>query len=79
MSLETNFSTAQILGFIRSLPNEQKLQLALELEKEIVGSKLSELLTAFKTDELSFEDITAEVEMVRQEIYNENASSKSHS
>jgi predicted DNA-binding protein YlxM (UPF0122 family) len=51
------------------LPKQQKLRLSKELEKEVVGSKLSRLLTAFKTKELSLDEITKEVEIVRQEIY----------
>ena len=50
--------------------NDQiSLNLNQELEKEILTSQLTQLLESFKTDELSFETITEEVEQVRAEIY----------
>ncbi|MGB3190457.1 MAG: hypothetical protein WBB43_13675 [Limnoraphis sp.] len=39
------------------------------LLKELLNSKLTHLLKAFKTDEISLEEITQEVEAVRTEIY----------
>lgn len=40
-----------------------------ELGKEVIGSKLTQLLKTFKTDNLDLETIDAEVESVRKEIY----------
>lgn len=62
-------SFSQILELVRNLPGEQKIKISQELEKETIGSKLTELLTAFQTDKLSLEQITSEVEKVRQDIY----------
>ncbi len=59
----------QLLSMVRQLPKKQKIQLTKVLEKEVLGSKLSDLLKTFKTNELDLETINAEVEMVRQEIY----------
>ena len=59
----------QLLSMVRQLPKKQKIQLTKELEKEVLGSKLSDLLQTFKTNELDLETINAEVEMVRQEFY----------
>ena len=59
----------QLLSMVRQLPNQQKIKLTKELEKDVLGSKLSQLLKTFKTNELDLETINAEVEMVRQEIY----------
>ena len=59
----------QLLSMVRQLPKKQKIQLTKELEKEVLGSKLSDLLKTFKTNELDLETINAEVEMVRQEFY----------
>ena len=59
----------QLLSMVRQLPNQQKIKLTKELEKDVLESKLSQLLKTFKTNELDLETINAEVEMVRQEIY----------
>jgi predicted DNA-binding protein YlxM (UPF0122 family) len=53
------------------LPVKEKLIISKELEKEGIKSKLSALLDTFKTDELSLETINEEVEIVRQQIYDE--------
>ncbi len=64
-----NLSFSQILELVRNLPGEQKIKISRELEKETIGSKLTELLTAFRTDKLSMNEITSEVEQVRQDLY----------
>jgi hypothetical protein len=51
------------------LPRQQKIKLTKELEKDVIGSKLSELLKIFKTENLDLATIDKEVETVRQEIY----------
>ncbi|MEM9299542.1 MAG: hypothetical protein AAGA64_14295 [Bacteroidota bacterium] len=74
MEANINLSFSQILELVRNLPGEQKIKISQELEKETIGSKLTELLTAFQTDKLSIEDITAEVEQVRQDLYDKRTS-----
>ena len=69
MEANMNLSFSQILELVRNLPGEQKIKISKELEKETIGSKLTELLTAFRTDKLSMNEITAEVEQVRQDLY----------
>ena len=64
-----NLSFSQILELVRNLSGEQKIKISRELEKETIGSKLTELLTAFRTDKLSMNEITSEVEQVRQDLY----------
>ena len=59
----------QVLYMVKQLPKEQKIRLAKELEKEAVASKLSDLLQAFHTNELSQDIIDQEVEATRQEMY----------
>ena len=71
MEINSKLSFLQILEIVKNLPGEQKIALLKELEKEAVGAKLSELLTLFRTDELSMEEITKEVEHVRQELYSQ--------
>ena len=65
--LSLNFE--QILALVKQLPYPEKLQLSQELEKEVLNSKLTALLESFRTDELSLEIITQEVEAVRSEIH----------
>ncbi|AFZ09080.1 hypothetical protein Osc7112_4802 [Oscillatoria nigro-viridis PCC 7112] len=65
--LSLNFE--QILALVKQLPYPEKLQLSQELEKEVLNSKLTALLESFRTDELSVETITQEVEAVRSEIH----------
>ena len=65
--LSLNFE--QILALVKQLPYPEKLQLSQELEKEVLNSKLTDLLESFRTDELSLEIITQEVEAVRSEIH----------
>ncbi len=62
-------SFPQILELVRNLPGEQKIKISQELEKETIGAKLTELLTAFRTDELSMDEITAEIEQIRKDHY----------
>lgn len=69
MKAEISLSFNQILDLVLQLPRQQKIKLSKELEKEVIESKLTELLTEFRTDELSFDEITKEVEELRQELY----------
>jgi len=65
--LSLNFE--QVLALVKQLSYSEKLRLSQELEKEVVNSKLTTILDSFKTDELSLETITEEVEAVRSEIH----------
>lgn len=68
-ALQIDLTFDQILSMIRQLPRQQKIKLTKELEKDVIDSKLSQLLKTFKTNKLDLETINAEVESVRQEIY----------
>jgi hypothetical protein len=59
----------QILTLVKQLSDSEKLLLSKELEKETLNNKLTELLEIFQTDELSLEEITEEVEIVRSQIH----------
>lgn len=74
MEANIKLTFSQILELVRNLPGEQKIKISRELEKETIGSKLTELLTAFRTDKLSMNDITKEVEQVRQDLYDKRKS-----
>jgi hypothetical protein len=69
--LTLNFD--QILDLVKQLPESDKIKLSKELEKETLNQKLTQLLETFKTDELSLETITEEVEEVRAKIYGQQA------
>lgn len=66
---QLSLSFEQILFLVQQLPHEEKRQLSQELEKDLTHSKLTDLLNTFKTDELSIDLITEEVEAVRGELY----------
>ena len=68
-ALQIDLTFEQILSIVKQLPRQQKIKLSKELEKEGIETKLSSLLNTFRTDELSLETLTEEVESVRQEIY----------
>jgi len=74
MEANMNLSFSQLLELIRNLPGDQKIRISQELEKETIGSKLTELLRAFRADKLSMDEITAEVEQVRQDLYDKRKS-----
>ena len=59
---QIDFTFEQILSLVRQLPKQQKIRLSRELEKEAIDSKLSKILKAFNSDELSLTTIDNEVE-----------------
>lgn len=74
MEANMNLSFSQILELVKNLPGEQKIKISRELEKETIGSKLTELLSAFRTDKISMDEITSEVEQVRQGLHDKRTS-----
>ena len=68
-SLNIRLNYRQILELARQLSDEDKLQLNRELAAEARKIELKSLLQTFQNDEISSEDITAEVEQVRQARY----------
>lgn len=69
VSLNIRLNYRQILELARQLSDEDKLQLNRELAAEARKIELKSLLQTFQNNEISSEDITAEVEQVRQERY----------
>ena len=68
-SFNISLTFNQILDLVKQLPPKQKIKLSQELEKETIDSKLTEILEAFKTNELTQADIDKEVEAVRTARY----------
>lgn len=60
-----------VLNLVKQLSFEEKLKLSKELEKEAINNKLTELLEALHTEELSLDTIEETVEAVRTEMYYE--------
>ncbi|TZF81495.1 hypothetical protein FW774_18230 [Pedobacter sp. BS3] len=73
-ALQIDITFDQILSIVKQLPQQQKLKLTKELEKEIIDSKLSRLLKTFRAKDLDLHTITKGVENVRQEIYDKRQS-----
>lgn len=67
-----------ILADIRRLPEGSKTVLFSRLKKEIAHKEFIDLLDEFKTDEISEEEIIAEVEAVRQERYESRLLESNH-
>jgi len=59
----------QVLDLVRQMPGKDKARLSNELAKEAADKRLSKLLSAFKTNELTEDEINKEVEKARSEIY----------
>ena len=68
-SLNIRLCYNQILELARQLSDEDKLQLNRELSAEVRKIELQRLLQVFKNDEISLEEISSEVELVRQARY----------
>ena len=68
-SLNIRLSYNQILELARQLSDEDKLQLNRELSAEVRKIELQRVLQVFKNDEISLEEISSEVELVRQARY----------
>ena len=68
-SLNIRLSYNQILELARQLSDEDKLQLNRELSAEVRKIEFQRLLQVFKNDEISLEEISSEVELVRQARY----------
>ena len=74
MTVELNKN--QFLKSIRKLDEKDKLEIYEELKKSLFPKRFERLLESTKTDELFFDDITKEVEEVRQKRYEEGKQSQ---
>ena len=59
----------QVIGLINQLELEDKIELLNELKESIWLKRFKKLLTGLKTDELTMDQITKEVESVRKKRY----------
>jgi hypothetical protein len=59
----------QFIRIIKSLDDKDKLEIFNELKKSLFLIRFNKLLKSTKTDELTLEEITKEVESVRKNRY----------
>lgn len=59
----------KFLKIINNLDDEDKMELFNKLKKSLFLKRFNNLLKSTKTDELTFDEITKEVEIVRHQRY----------
>jgi hypothetical protein len=69
MNFNLALDFSQLKALIAQCGIEEKTELARMLEKDTFSHRFSCLLDRIRTDELSLEEITAEVEAVRERRY----------
>ncbi len=69
MSISLSIDFNQLKSLITQCGIEEKTELVRMLEKDTFQARFQQLLRTLKTDELSLEEITAEVESVRERKY----------
>ena len=69
MNISVAIDFSQLKTVVEQCNLDEKLELLALLEKETFSTRFKKFLSQIKTDELSLEEITAEVESVRQARY----------
>jgi hypothetical protein len=64
----------QILHLVQQLPLVEQEKIRQEIDKANREQKLNSFLDDFHTDKISLAEVTAEVEAVRSDIYNQQQS-----
>ena len=70
-TIQLNISKQQFFGMLQAMPEQDQLEVFERLRKSLFVSRFDRLLKAARTDELSMDDITREVEAVREAHYEE--------
>lgn len=70
MNISVSIDFSQLKTVVEQCNMNEKLELLQLLEKDTFPIRFKQFLQQVKTDELSMEDITAEVEAVRQARFN---------
>ena len=70
-TIQLNISKQQFVGLIQSMSEKDRLEIFDRLRKSLFVSRFDRLLKSVRTDELNMDDITREVEAVRQAHYEE--------
>ena len=70
-AINIELDKSQFLKIIYQLDDNDKLELFNELKKSLFLKRFNKLLKSTRTDELSMDEITKEVESVRKQRYEE--------
>lgn len=68
-SIQLNLTKRQVASLFRSMSEKDRLELYRDLRRSLFVSRFDALLNSLRTDELSYEDITREVEAIRKEQF----------
>jgi hypothetical protein len=68
-SIQIEIDKKQIFKIMSQLDENDKLELFYELKKSLFVKRFNKLIASTKTTELTFDEITREVESVRKERY----------
>jgi hypothetical protein len=70
-AINIELDKSQFLRIINQLDDNDKFELFNELKKSLFLKRFNKLLSSTKTDELTIDEITNEVESVRKQRYEE--------
>lgn len=70
-TLKLELDNKQIINLFRQLDETEKVVILNELKQSTFKRRMDNLLQSLKTDSLTMEEITQEVELVRQKRYEE--------
>jgi len=70
-TMQLNLGKSQFVNMFNTMNDIDKLEIYNELKKSLLLNRFENLLKSLRTDELSMEDITKEVESVRKKRYEE--------
>jgi hypothetical protein len=68
-TIRLNLNRKEFIKLFHLMDEKDKVSIYKELKKDLFLNRFENLLKSLKTDKLSLEDITKEVEIVRQERY----------
>ena len=68
-TINLSLNKRQFVEVFRFMDEEDRIDIYKELQKILYLNRFERLLQSVRTDELSYEDITKEVEFVRQKRY----------
>jgi hypothetical protein len=68
-TLQLNIGKNQFVGLLQALSVPDKLEIYSVLKKSLLCDRMENVIDTFDAEEISMEDITETVEMVRQERY----------
>ena len=67
--INLSLNKRQFIDIFRFMGEQDRIEIYKELQKSLFLNRFEKLLQSTRTDDLSYDDITKEVETVRQERY----------